>query len=242
MNATSRYCSWHHRDASCFRCESRQPVEVVEYRFDAKPVRKLGTSYRNEAGIRVTQRCVCYRKRTSGISCTLCDEVPYHQADIWTIFQVANEHQFYMGKVRGKPGKMVGRAHSLKFPIRYPIVLSNGSRLHEWGELSHVYKPVEISLPKQISSPPKRWSKKKQRGKLGRLGVGKLDWPSIIRLKEQVFIRDSFECVNCGHTGSDANPLTLDYKLPPTKGGSMTVMNMQTMCRNCHEIKTGWPA
>jgi hypothetical protein len=59
---------------------------------------------------------------------------------------------------------------------------------------------------------------------------------SIIR--SLVFSRDKGVCNNCGHTKKDWHA---DHILPVHKGGgACTLDNFQTLCLECHSLKT-WP-
>jgi hypothetical protein len=57
------------------------------------------------------------------------------------------------------------------------------------------------------------------------------------RRRKRVYERDGNKCVNCGHEGDDANPLTLDHKLPLSRGGTNRIGNLQTMCFDCNQAK-----
>lgn len=49
-------------------------------------------------------------------------------------------------------------------------------------------------------------------------------------LRRLVYERDAYRCVTCG-THID---LTLDHRIPESKGGPTTFENLQTMCRPCN--------
>lgn len=73
--------------------------------------------------------------------------------------------------------------------------------------------------------------------------------PSIIRIfkylnlnfhkskltKQNVFIRDNYECVYCGDT--DRKTLTLDHVVPQSKGGPNSWSNLVTACKPCNNEK-----
>lgn len=66
---------------------------------------------------------------------------------------------------------------------------------------------------------------------------GKTNSKATKRKRQIVYERDFHKCVNCGHEGSDENPLTLDHIVPRSKGGSNEVENLQTMCYDCNYSK-----
>ncbi len=57
--------------------------------------------------------------------------------------------------------------------------------------------------------------------------------PRNKRIRYQVFIRDGCKCVSCGSKDN----LTLDHKLPKSRGGKTGVDNLQTMCYDCNRKK-----
>jgi len=52
-------------------------------------------------------------------------------------------------------------------------------------------------------------------------------------LQKRVFERDEFRCKHCG-TYVD---LTVDHIKPESKGGSLDMDNLQTLCRSCNSKK-----
>jgi len=58
------------------------------------------------------------------------------------------------------------------------------------------------------------------------------------RLKEKIFNRDNFKCVNCGVSG-DFNCLEIDHIIPIRFGGSNEESNLQTLCYRCNMDKYG---
>ena len=57
-------------------------------------------------------------------------------------------------------------------------------------------------------------------------------WLSI---RQQVLLRDNYTCVKCGLV-SMANEC--DHIIPLEQGGSNSMHNLQTLCRDCHAAKT----
>lgn len=45
------------------------------------------------------------------------------------------------------------------------------------------------------------------------------------------------QCVDCGHTGSQANPLTADHVIPKSRGGTDAWENLRCLCRECNSRK-----
>ena len=90
-------------------------------------------------------------------------------------------------------------------------------------------KPLFINIPVQNKSKPKRKYRK-------RTGV-----PRGIR--NEVFKRDNFTCVQCGAEKGDIKPdgtkvkLTVDHKKPLAKGGTDEMSNLQTLCWDCNANK-----
>ena len=54
-------------------------------------------------------------------------------------------------------------------------------------------------------------------------------------LRRKVFERDGHRCVLCHHSGR----LECDHRKPVINGGEKYALNnLQTLCRNCHLVKT----
>jgi 5-methylcytosine-specific restriction endonuclease McrA len=63
--------------------------------------------------------------------------------------------------------------------------------------------------------------------------------PISTALREQLFNRDHYQCRNC-----EASPLTdkkikleVDHIVPVSRGGTNAPQNLQTLCRNCNQLK-----
>ena len=54
--------------------------------------------------------------------------------------------------------------------------------------------------------------------------------PRHKRLRERVFLRDNYQCVQCGATSD----LTLDYLRPLQHGGTQDEANARCLCRSCN--------
>lgn len=52
-------------------------------------------------------------------------------------------------------------------------------------------------------------------------------------LREKVFARDKYRCVVCGSTEN----LTIDHRIPYSKGGTTEMSNLQTLCESCNQKK-----
>lgn len=62
-----------------------------------------------------------------------------------------------------------------------------------------------------------------------------LNRPADWRKRRSLVIRrDGFKCVRCGSSG----PLEVDHILSIAKGGSWEPTNLQTLCSECHRVKT----
>lgn len=54
------------------------------------------------------------------------------------------------------------------------------------------------------------------------------------RVRREVYARDDWRCVRCGN----ADDLSIDHKLPLSKGGSDALDNLQTLCLDCNLAKS----
>ncbi|WP_342772409.1 HNH endonuclease [Nocardioides marmoriginsengisoli] len=65
--------------------------------------------------------------------------------------------------------------------------------------------------------------------------VGRTDERGYIssRLREAVYRRDGFACIQCGST----DELSLDHIHPWSLGGTDDFANLQTLCRSCNSRK-----
>ena len=58
--------------------------------------------------------------------------------------------------------------------------------------------------------------------------------------REEIYRRDGFRCVYCGHDGSNFEGwrfLTLDHFVPLSRGGSLEADNLVTACVACNNQK-----
>lgn len=56
--------------------------------------------------------------------------------------------------------------------------------------------------------------------------------------RRRIYERDGWRCVECGFNGRKCpEKLTLDHRIPKSKGGSNSESNLQTMCRPCNQAK-----
>ncbi len=60
-----------------------------------------------------------------------------------------------------------------------------------------------------------------------------ITWTCPKKLKAQVFDRDGHACCYCGAT----DDLSVDHKVPQSRGGTDDVDNLQTLCRPCNASK-----
>lgn len=53
------------------------------------------------------------------------------------------------------------------------------------------------------------------------------------KLRQAVYARDGYRCVKCG----SPDDLTADHKWPHSRGGSISLENLQTLCKTCNSSK-----
>lgn len=61
----------------------------------------------------------------------------------------------------------------------------------------------------------------------------RVGWYISKERRQRILERDDFRCVSCGST----EDLTLDHKVPRSRGGGHSDSNLQTMCRPCNSRK-----
>ncbi len=54
------------------------------------------------------------------------------------------------------------------------------------------------------------------------------------KLRRQVYDRDEWKCVRCG----SPDKLTVDHKWPHSRGGNISLANLQTLCNDCNLAKS----
>lgn len=54
-------------------------------------------------------------------------------------------------------------------------------------------------------------------------------------LRQRVYERDEFRCVECGEL--DPKRLSVDHIVPVIRGGSNALTNLRTLCRSCNSAK-----
>ncbi len=60
-----------------------------------------------------------------------------------------------------------------------------------------------------------------------------IPFKSVMLTRQNVFKRDSHECLYCG----SKKDLTLDHVLPKSRGGKSTWDNLATACKKCNSLK-----
>lgn len=58
------------------------------------------------------------------------------------------------------------------------------------------------------------------------------------RKRAQVLERDGYLCVECAKVGKVTMASDVDHIVPLHLGGADTVLNMQSLCKECHQVKT----
>ncbi len=51
-------------------------------------------------------------------------------------------------------------------------------------------------------------------------------------------LRDQGRCVTCGQGPATGTPVQVDHIIPPSRGGTSDLTNLQTLCIPCHQTKT----
>ena len=78
-----------------------------------------------------------------------------------------------------------------------------------------------------------------------------IPFPSVIRVrqfasvpfkkvqlsKRNLFRRDDYTCMYCGHHADDGAELTIDHVVPVSKGGNNSWTNWVTCCKKCNSAK-----
>jgi 5-methylcytosine-specific restriction protein A len=81
--------------------------------------------------------------------------------------------------------------------------------------------PVSTKAYGDNHQPKSRWGK--SRGH---------EWTKLRRV---VLERDKFTCQHCHRVGGN---LECDHKVNEAQGGTNELSNLQTLCRECHKVKT----
>lgn len=87
---------------------------------------------------------------------------------------------------------------------------------------SSSHSPKATSQPKNINE----WDSEIQ-------GKGVLSGSSWDRLRRAVLVRDNYTCCSCGRKDN----LTVDHIVQLSQGGTNNLVNLQTLCKYCHEKK-----
>ena len=58
-----------------------------------------------------------------------------------------------------------------------------------------------------------------------------------LRLRFEIFKRDEFKCIYCGRSSKDNTVLVIDHKIPLSRGGDDSYMNLVTSCWECNSGK-----
>lgn len=61
--------------------------------------------------------------------------------------------------------------------------------------------------------------------------------PFPLEIKEQIFKRDNYRCVVCGHGKHEGYEIHADHIIPQAKGGASTLENGQTLCSEHNLMK-----
>lgn len=80
---------------------------------------------------------------------------------------------------------------------------------------------------------------KRHQDQLKRLGKKRVyDTGFWRKVRKQVLQRDNYLCVMCAKQGRITPATDVDHIIPVAKGGSNMPDNLQSLCHECHKIKT----
>jgi hypothetical protein len=107
-------------------------------------------------------------------------------------------------------------------------------------QLKHLKKVIAIITSQ---TAPRRKINQSQQGCLSLVPahikeVELFDFPSEI--KDEIFERDNYKCVVCGHGTKDGVEICADHIKPKDKGGDNSVDNGQTLCMEHNLIKKNY--
>ena len=132
----------------------------------------------------------------------------------------------------------------------FVLILCNIDRISSWFHPPPKYPPPDVNSGLNVtqeppapiqhdlghrlptSNPHPYWSNHNMLYPGG--SPQSVEWQEI---KKVVRARDGMRCVCCGST----ELLHVDHIVPLSKGGSSEFHNLQTLCKSCHEKKTGRP-
>jgi 5-methylcytosine-specific restriction endonuclease McrA len=69
--------------------------------------------------------------------------------------------------------------------------------------------------------------------------IDTIEKPNVLtdEIRQQVYMRDNFQCLCCGKERRRGVSLEIDHILPVAMGGKNVPSNLQTLCRQCNGIK-----
>lgn len=70
-----------------------------------------------------------------------------------------------------------------------------------------------------------------------RKGPGRAYNQGEYRRNRQILLKNAINCNGCGGIGTVGDPLTVDHKVPLSKGGTNDLANLQVLHRSCNSSK-----
>ena len=76
--------------------------------------------------------------------------------------------------------------------------------------------------------------------RIGKLGIIRLDGEDLTKLRMACFVRDDFQCTECGRYVNPSAPEWADSRahmahiIGRGAGGNDSLENVKTMCKGCH--------
>lgn len=58
------------------------------------------------------------------------------------------------------------------------------------------------------------------------------------RIREQVLVRDAYQCALCGRIADGYKEAHVDHIVPRASGGTDDLANLRVLCQSCHSTRT----
>lgn len=67
------------------------------------------------------------------------------------------------------------------------------------------------------------------------VAIERLSGWKLTKIRERILLRDNYTCQKCGRVSLH---LEVDHIVPLAAGGSYSELNLQSLCRGCHALKS----